>query len=156
MDIVINYNSTEKEYKLYEPTSDTVIVSNNLTEGIVNLNLFLKSSGLIDDEADILISKEISYHLDGETFIAMIQSNVDLLKKLQSGPSEFKKSAGKFGLPSTSSTYIPKSKRYDSNGGFGDKKRNSGEFSRGSKNFSSGSFSGSKSGFGKSKKSKFG
>lgn len=155
MDIVINFDTTKKEYKLYEPSTSTVIVSNNLTEGIVNLNLFLKSSGLISEDSDILISKNISYHLDGETFIAMIQSNVDLLKRLQSGPSEFKKSAGKFGLPSASAGYVPKSKRYDGSG-FGDKRKTSGEFSRGSKNFSSGSFSGSKSGFGKSKKSKFG
>ena len=152
MDIVINYDPGIKEYKIYEPTTDSMIVSMNLTEGLVNLNLFLKSSGLIAEDSDILLSKDIGYHLDSETFIAMIQSNVDLLKRLQSGPSEFKKSAGKFGLP-TNSNYIPKSKRLD---GFSGQNKKSSEFSRGSKNFSSGSFSGSKSGFGKSKKSKFG
>lgn len=154
MDIVINYDPGTKEYKIYEPTTDSMIVSMNLTEGLVNLNLFLLSSGLIPEGSDILLSKDIGYHLDSETFIAMIQSNVDLLKRLQNGPSEFKKSAGKFGLPSSGSSYTPKSKRPD--GGFSDKKRKTGEFSRGSKNFSSGSFSGSKNGFGKSKKSKFG
>lgn len=153
MDIVINYDPGTKEYKIYEPTTDSMIVSMNLTEGLVNLNLFLKSSGLISEDSDILLSKNIGYHLDSETFIAMIQSNVDLLKRLQSGPSEFKKSAGKFGLPTTSHTYIPKAKQAQS---FADKGKKSSDFSRGSKNFSSGSFSGSKSGFGKSKKSKFG
>lgn len=153
MDIVINYDSQTKEYKIYEPTTNSMIISMNLTEGLVNLNLFLKSSGLILEESDILLSKDIEYHLDSETFIAMIQSNVDLLKRLQSGPSEFKKSAGKFGLPSASHTYVPKSKKTSSFSDMG--KKNSG-FSRGSKNFSSGSFSGSKNGFGKSKNSNFG
>lgn len=153
MDIVINHDPSTKEYKLYEPSTDSLIISMNLTEGLVNLNEFLKSSGLITE--DILKSTNIAYHLDGETFIAMIQSNVDLLKRIQSGPSEFKKSAGKFGLPQASSNYTPKSKRYNGSSGFGDKK-SGGDFSRGSKNFSSGSFSGSNSGFGKSKKGKFG
>ena len=154
MDIVINYDPGTKEYKIYEPTTDSMIVSMNLTEGLVNLNLFLKTSGLISEDSDILLSKDIGYHLDSETFIAMIQSNIELLKRLQNSPSEFKKSAGKFGLPSASHTYIPKAKKTS---GFSDMgKGRNGEFSRGSKNFSSGSFSGSKNGFGKSKKSKFG
>ena len=147
MDIVINYDPTTKEYKLYEPSTDSLILSTNLTEGLVNLNEFLKSSGLVSE--DILNSADIGYHLDSETFIAMIKSNVDLLKRIQSGPSEFKKSAGKFGLSQSQGSYVPKSKRYNSSG-FGDKK-SGGDFSRGSKNFSSGAFSGSKSGFGKSK-----
>ena len=154
MDIVINYDPNTKEYKIYEPTTDSMIISLNLTEGLVNLNLFLKSSNLIPEDSDILLSKDIGYHLDSETFITMVQSNVELLKKLQNGPSEFKKSAGKFGLPSASHGYTPKSKRLDGFNGQGNK--TTGEFSRGSKNFSSGSFSGSKSGFGKSKKSRFG
>lgn len=148
MDIVINYDPSTKEYKLYEPSTDSLILSMSLTEGLVNLNEFLKSSGLISE--DILGSTNIGYHLDSETFIAMIKSNVELLKRIQSGPSEFKKSAGKFGLPQGQSGYVPKSKRYNGSGGFGDKKAG-GDFSRGSKNFSGGSFSGSKSGFGKSK-----
>ena len=41
MDIVINYDPGTKEYKIYEPTTDSMIVSMNLTEGLVNLNLFL-------------------------------------------------------------------------------------------------------------------
>lgn len=154
MDIVINYDTSTKEYKLYEPGTDTLIISMNLTEGLVNLNEFLISVGLVN--GDILGSPDISYHLDGETFIAMIKSNVELLKKIQSGPSEFKKSAGKFGLSQASSGYVPKAKRYDSGFSSGGNKKSTSEFSRGSKNFSSGSFSGSKSGFGKSGKGKFG
>ena len=42
MDIVINYDSQTKEYKIYEPTTNSMIISMNLTEGLVNLNLFLK------------------------------------------------------------------------------------------------------------------
>ena len=151
MDIVINYDPNTKEYKIYEPSTDSMIISLNLTEGLVNLNLFLKTSGLIPEDSDILLSKEIGYHLDSETFVAMIQSNVELLKRLQNGPSEFKKSAGKYGLPSATQKYVPKSKRIEN---FGNGK-SKGEFSRGSKNFSSGSFGGS-SGFGKAKKGKFG
>lgn len=153
MDIVINYDPGTKEYKIYEPTTNSMIVSMNLTEGLVNLNFFLKSSGLISEDSDILLSNNIGYHLDSETFIAIIQSNVDLLKRLQNSPSEFKKSAGKFGLPSASHAYIPKAKKTS---GFSEMGKKSSEFSRGSKNFSSGSFSGSKNGFGKSKKNKFG
>lgn len=95
--IVINYNKIKKEYQIYESSTETVLISSSLTEGLVNLNLFLKDSGLT--KKDILEEDDIEYFLDSATIKSMIESNVNLLKKLHSAPSEFKISSGKFGGP---------------------------------------------------------
>lgn len=147
MDIVINYDPSKKEYKIYEPSSDTVLVSSNLTEGIVNLDIFLKSQGLIKEDSDILLSENIDYHMDSYTMRAMVESNVNLIKRLRSGQSEFKNSSNKFGLSSNAVATIKNSIKTKNGSAFDQK---TSDFSRGSKSFSKGSFSGTMGSFGKS------
>lgn len=143
MDIVINYDPTKKEYKIYEPSTDTVLVSTNLTEGIVNLDIFLKSQGLIQEDSDILLSENIDYHMDSYTMRAMVESNVNLLKRLRSGQSEFKNSSNKFGLSNAATSNIKNTIKNKLD-------QKTSDFSKGSKNFSKGNFSGTMGSFGKS------
>ena len=69
----------------------------------------------------ILDYGEISYHIDSATMKAMIESNVNLMKRLNSAPSGFTRASQKFGGSSGGT-------RKESNGkGF---KRSSGSFSK--------------------------
>lgn len=115
VEVVINYDQSTQEYKIYEPTTDTLLISSNLTEAFVNLSVFLTSAGLI--HGDILNYPEISYHFDSHTVKSMIESNVNLLKRLQTAPSGFMISSQKFG-GSTTSPIKPKKQEsgFDSNG----------------------------------------
>ena len=100
MDIVVEYK--DSEYRFYEPTTDTLLISANLGEGFRILNDYLIKSGLLG--TDILQTDDIRYHIDSETFRNMVKSNVDLLKRLQtSDTSEFKTSSDRFGGSSQSS-----------------------------------------------------
>lgn len=103
IEIVINYDKDSKMFKIYEPTSDTLLVTSNLSESFIKLSEFLKTSGMIS--TDILTSDDISYHLDSATFIAMVESNVTLLKRLAQAPSVFTNSSQKFGKSLTSSNF---------------------------------------------------
>lgn len=97
IEIVINYDSQRKEYKLYEPTTDTIIISANLSETFIKLSEFLVQAGLIP-AGDILNTDQITYHLDSGTLISMVESNVSLMKRMaQQAPSIFTSSALKFG-----------------------------------------------------------
>lgn len=98
--IVINYDPSTSSYKVYEPTTQNLILTQDLTEALVTLSLFLQSKGLIT--GDILGAADISYHLDAHTMKAIIESNVKLMKRLQSAPSGFQKSSQKFGVSSNS------------------------------------------------------
>jgi hypothetical protein len=100
IEIVINFDQNSKMYKVYEPTSDTLLITSNLSESLIKLSEFLRNSGMI--QSDILASDCISYHLDSATMIAMIESNVSLLKRLAQAPSVFTSSAQKFGKSLTS------------------------------------------------------
>lgn len=95
VEIVINFNKDNQNFQVYEPTTDTLLVSSNLTEALVNLSIFLNSSGLI--QGDILDYSEISYHLDSYTVKSMVESNVNLMKRLQTAPSGFTISNQRFG-----------------------------------------------------------
>lgn len=103
MDVVINYDHQIESFKVYEPRTDTIIITKNLTEALVNLSNLLESLGLsfLEEEG---IGEEINYHLDSYTLRSMIESNVALLKKLsQSGAplSGFTLSERKFGPSNT-------------------------------------------------------
>lgn len=96
IEIVINYDKLKKEYKIYESSSETLMVSENLTQGLVTLNDFLRNHYLIKE--DILKEKDIMYHIDGTTMIEIIMSNVNLLNQLKNmAPSSFQISTSKFG-----------------------------------------------------------
>lgn len=95
IEIVINYNKEKDEFDIYEPSTDTLLISKNLTEALINLSNFLMDSKLIED--NILNCPDISYHLDSWTMRKMIESNVNLLKRLNSGPSGFTIANHRFG-----------------------------------------------------------
>lgn len=132
IEIVINYDKVKKEYKIYESSTETLMISGDLTQGLVTLNDFLRNHYLIKE--DILQEKDIIYHLDGTTMIEIIMSNVNLLKQLKNlAPSSFQISTSKFGTTKTSAPVpgfgIGESKLASSGGrGFG-KGSFSGKFS---------------------------
>jgi hypothetical protein len=96
IEIVINHDPSRHEYKIYEPTTDTLMASSNLTEALCMLNKFIESSGL-SNVGNILDCPDISYHIDSATMKAMIESNISLLNRLRTAPSGFAASSQKFG-----------------------------------------------------------
>lgn len=136
IDIVINYDKQNKEYRLYEPTTDTMIITANLSETFIKLSEFLVQTGMIA-KGDILNTDQITYHLDSGTLISMVESNVNLMKRLtQQAPSIFTASAMKFGNSTTSSPVMPSqqyNKRKDnSKGGDTSFQKSNGTFSKSS------------------------
>lgn len=94
-DVVINYDKNEDRFKVYEPSSDTIIVTTNLTEALLNLSKLLESLGI---NGGILDEESITYHLDSGTLKSMINSNIELLKRLSdTAPSGFTIAERKFG-----------------------------------------------------------
>lgn len=109
IDVVINYDKAKKEYRLYEPTTDTIIITSNLSETFIKLSELLVSTGMIPD-GDILNTNLVTYHLDSGTLISMVESNVNLLKRLtQQAPSIFTSAARKFGGVSASNSLLSSS-----------------------------------------------
>ena len=78
----------------------------------------------------------VNYHIDSATFIAMVKSNADLLKRLNTAPSGFMISSNRFGITpgqnSLSESYKDKSS--------GKRKRKSATFSKSSFNSSNKKF----------------
>ena len=95
IEVLIKYIPDKGYYGVYEPTTDTLMASSNISEALISLSNFLKDSGMIT--GDILSSNEISYHLDSHTMKAMVESNVNLMKRLNNAPSGFMISSQKFG-----------------------------------------------------------
>lgn len=145
IEVLIKYLPDRSCYGVYEPTTDTLMAASNISEALVSLSKFLKDSGMIDK--DILSSDEISYHLDSQTMKAMVESNVNLMKRLNNAPSGFMMSSQRFGSSLTSQN------KKDNNVGGGDSKFGNKNFG-GKRNSGFSSFS-SNSNFGTSYK-KFG
>jgi len=97
IDVVIGFDKEKEEFNLYEPTTDTLLITTSLGELFIKFDEFLKLNGLIQG-ADILNTAEINYHIDSATFIAMVSSNVSLLKRLNTAPSGFMISSQRFGI----------------------------------------------------------
>lgn len=117
IDVVINYDPIKGYYKVYEPTTDTLLGSANLTEALCMFNNFLMEKGIVDK--GILGGTNITYHLDSYTMNSIIEGNVNLLKQLNSGPGSFVRSSQKFGNSSNSSSGDKKkSRKKRSSGGF--------------------------------------
>lgn len=106
IEIVINYDKDRKEFKLYEPTTDTLFITTSLGESFIKLNEFLQSQGMIT--GDILESLDITYHIDSLTFLALIENNVNLIKRLNTAPTAFMASSQKFGLPANGLQQAPR------------------------------------------------
>ena len=96
IDVVINFDITRGEFKLYEPTTDTLLITTSLGETFAKLDEFLKERGLI--ATNILSTADVNYHIDSATFIALVKSNADLLKRLNNAPSGFTISSNRFGI----------------------------------------------------------
>jgi len=116
IEVVINYDASSGLYKVYEPSSDTLLATTSLSESMTKLSEFLVSSGLTKE--DILHCPDISYHLDSHTMLALIESNVGLLKRLNTAPSGFESSSRRFGLSNSSSG----KSGWDNNSSFSNKK----------------------------------
>lgn len=96
IDVVVNFDPTRGEFKLYEPTTDTLLITTSLGETFAKLDEFLKEHELIS--SSILATANVNYHIDSATFIAMVKSNADLLKRLNNAPSGFMISSNRFGI----------------------------------------------------------
>lgn len=108
IDIVINFDKERQEYKLYEPSTDTLLITTNLGESFMKLDGFLREKGMI--VSDLLAAPDINYHLDSGAFWNLMESNIKLLKRLNSSPSGFMLSSQKFGAPTGSSIGTSKQK----------------------------------------------
>ena len=102
IEIVINFDQNSKMYKVYEPTSDTLLITSNLSESLIKLSEFLRNSGMI--QSDILASDCISYHQFGKSLTSGgFQGNKNKEDKFVSknknffSKSSFKNSLKKFG-----------------------------------------------------------
>lgn len=139
VEVLINYFPEKKCFGVYEPSSDTLMFAENLSEALVQLSAFLKDSGMIN--ADILSSNDISYHLDSATMKGIVESNVNLMKRLSTAPSGFMISSQRFGTTLNQQN----NKRDNTEGQRGSKASKFGKTSFGGKsgkNFSNSSFSG--------------
>ncbi len=136
IDVVIEYEKESGMYKVYEPTSDTLLITTNLTDSFLKLSEFLHQSGMIP--GDILGSNDIRYHIDSATFLAMIESNVALLKRLNQAPSGFTIASQRFGQ----SQNTGRPQKQQKNGKQGRPKFKSGNFSKSSFNNSYKKFGG--------------
>ena len=142
IEIVIKYDKNKGLYAVYEPTTETLLLTASLGESFIKLSQFLQSKGMITE--DILKTDNISYHIDSATFIAMVESNANLLKRLSQAPSGFTISSQRFGVsPTTTPSRVSDDWKHGNS---------SGKFSNG-KSKSTGTFS--KTGFRNSNK-KFG
>lgn len=101
MEVIINYDKVDKEYKLYVKDLDVLLKSSELFTVIVMFDEVLKSTGL---DINVLNSDDIEYILDSSSLKQMISSNVKLIKKLSRMPSDFQRSVERFGLTSQQST----------------------------------------------------
>lgn len=99
IDVVISFDQSKGEFKLYEPKTDTLLITTSLGETFAKLDGFLKEHGLI--ATNILSTADVNYHIDSPTFIAMVKSNADLLKRLNTAPSGFMISSNRFGIGQT-------------------------------------------------------
>ena len=129
IDVVVNFDPARGEFKLYEPTTDTLLITTSLGETFAKLDEFLKSRGLI--ASSILSTADVNYHIDSATFIAMVKSNADLLKRLNNAPSGFMISSNRFGITPGQSSLGGDKKDYK-RGGSGKGKRKTATFSKSS------------------------
>lgn len=95
VEIAITFDPDKEVFKVYEPSSDTLLVTNTLTESLMKLNEFLKSENMIT--GDLLNTADVSYHMDSYSMSTMIRSNANLLKRLSTANSGFTVSTQKFG-----------------------------------------------------------
>lgn len=133
IEIVIKYDPSKAQYLIYEPSTDTMMASGNLTEALVLLSEFLINSGFAT--TDILQCDNISYHIDSATMKSIVEGNLNLIKRLQTAPSGFMMSSARFGGGLTANGASKKAQpTWDGGGSRGRSRSNSGGMS-GAKGF---------------------
>ena len=131
IEVVVKYDKSRKLFMVYEPTTETLFLTASLGESFLKLSQFLREQGMI--ESDILQTDNISYHIDSASFIAMVESNANLLKRLNQAPSGFTISSQRFGVSPTSGSNLGTSlQKSGSSTGFSTstKKKSTGTFSK--------------------------
>ena len=103
IEIVINYDPIAKEFKAYEPKTDTLLITTSLGETFIKLDEVLKKNNIIT--TDLLSNLDITYHIDSYTFFGLIENNINLLKRLNQAPSAFMTSGNRFGISQTNYNY---------------------------------------------------
>jgi len=125
VDVVIGFDKDKNLYQAYEQLTDTLLVTSSLGDTFNKLEKHLKDCGII--AGDLLSEQNITYHIDSPTFIAMVKSNADLLKRLNNAPSSFMVSSQKLGI----SNYKTRDRdRGNDNSGFKKSKRKRESFSK--------------------------
>ena len=109
IEVVINYNTEKGMYGAYEPSTNTCMLSANITEAIAYLEKFLQEAKLL--EGSLMESNNIYYHLDSATMHAIAENNIALMKRLSTAPSGFMMSEKKMAVQ-------PKEKRKPGSGMF--------------------------------------
>lgn len=132
VDIVINFDKDQNVFKAYEPSTDTLFVTSSLGETFNKIEAHLKQYGLI--AGTLLGDQNITYHLDSPTFIAMVQSNANLLKRLNNAPTGFMISQQRLGLGTGNNNNSTKN--------YGKKQRKTGQFSKSNLNGANKKFGG--------------
>lgn len=94
IEIVIKYNDDKQMYGIYEPSTNTYMLSGSLSEGLVYLEQFLTDAKMIGTS---LLDSDVSYHLDSKSMKAMVESNTALMKRLNTAPSGFTLAQQRFG-----------------------------------------------------------
>lgn len=87
------------EYNLYLRDLSVLIKSPDLFKCLVLLNEYLVDNGY----QELLKDEGLVYTLDSATMVAMISSNVQLIKRLSQLPSKFVQAQEKFGISTQSS-----------------------------------------------------
>lgn len=91
------------EYNLFLRDLSVLIKSPDLFKCLVLLNEYLVNNGY----EELLKDESLMYTMDSYTMVAMISSNVNLLKRLSQAPSKFLQSQEKFGISSQSGSTKP-------------------------------------------------
>lgn len=131
IELAIVYDTEKGLYKIYEPSSDTLVASASLSEALSNISKFLSDSGII--KGNMLDYPDISYHIDSYSMKAIVESNINLIKRLSSAPSGFTNAINRFGGASMNQNKAFQNsdgkKKYDNNKGKGSFSRRGSTFS---------------------------
>ena len=128
IEVVVKFDKSRGLYVIYEPTTETLFLTASLGESFLKLSQFLQERGMIDK--DILQSDNISYHIDSACFIAMVESNANLLKRLSQAPSGFSISSQRFGVSPALNSGQGLQQKNNGKGNYKSSKRSTGTFSK--------------------------
>ena len=109
IDVVISFNKEKNLYVAYEKTTDTLLMTSSLGDTFNKLEEHLKNFGII--AGNLLSEQDIMYHIDSTTFVSLVKSNADLLKRLNNAPSGFLISSQRLGINSSSNDNKSKKRR---------------------------------------------